>query len=122
MSLAPTQVYKINGVTYPLLNKFGTAVAAGTTKILADVAGFYYLIMGAVLQTNNAAAGSLDIYDDTSGGTLWFSFGTPVSTLPPFLLPIIDSGYFRSSPSKGVTIGATTQNQKCTLFYLLIAN
>lgn len=122
MSVSPPQYYEIKGQVYPLLNKQGGVAAGATTKLLSDVPGYYYIIMGMILQSNAAAAGILDIYDDTAAGTLWFSYTTPVNTLPPFYFPICDTGYFRSSASKGVTTGATTNNQKYTFFYLLVAN
>jgi len=123
MPVSPPQYFEIKGQVYPLLVKFDTVAAGGTSKSIADASGYYIKIMGMVLQSNAAAAGSIDIYDDVAAGAnLWFSFTTPVNTLPAQYFPICDTGYFTSTINKGVTIGATTNNQKCTLFYLQIAN
>jgi len=129
MIVDPIRKYQIkpanaaSGQVYPLLSVTFTLTAATNNQtILAAITGppaRIIRVMGGVFQSDANVVGGYMSLKNGSGGTKKFGAIYPsLSSLPPFLLPVIDSGYFETTAGVGLFADAGPQVMLGTIFYV----
>lgn len=115
----PVRYYEYKGQPSKLTPAIDVSGSTGNKLLAPAVAGLVYRLMGFVVQGGGASAGAVGIFSDTpSGSPNIFGYITVLgNTSPPFVLPIIDSGYGETAVGKALYIAVTNQAVNGTYFY-----
>lgn len=114
----PTKIFVINGQNCPILPAY-SVIGIGTNMVaIAAITGKIIRLMGAFLQSNGAASGSIS-FKNGSAGTTYFNLNTPPSTNGDYFpMPIVESGYLETSAGVGLYSDVATTAQLANLFYI----
>lgn len=118
LMIDPTRVYQIGGQVCPVISTFFAQGISANNALVTGVAGKVIAIMGLVVQSNNVAQGTLQLLDG-SGGTNLYSFLSPPNTALPFVLPIDNHNYGKTTVGNGLFSTILTQAQQFTLHYII---
>lgn len=114
----PLKLFENTQSVLPVYNKFISLAVAANTQVIAGVSGQRIRVMGMISQSNNAAAGTLQLLDG-SGGTIQYSYPQPTNAQPLEKLPITNTGYFETSTGTGLYATVLTQPVVLNVFYII---
>lgn len=116
----PVKKYqKAGGDVLELQAAFISAPVGNNQPVVPNVSGKVARFMGCSAIATGATAGTV-AFKTASGGTNKLIVSAPVSTSPPFILGVIDSGYFSSDLNNGLYIDVTAGNVYVTIFYVYL--
>ncbi len=114
----PIRKFEIQGQVYTLQASI-TELAVGSDKvILSAVAATVIRVMGWLVSSDAASETAFRMKNGAGGGFLMSTSYGPMKTLPPFHLPVIDSGYFQAASNTALCADVATATCLITVFYL----
>lgn len=118
MSIDPIRIYEINKQVSTLQTAVFNSAVGANQSVIAAVTGKRIRIMGMTLQAASTA-GDI-IFKSGTSGTNYITcvFKPPALTLPPFLLPVTDSGYCETVTGEPVYADVGTAACYVNLFYI----
>jgi len=112
----PSKIYEYaSGVSKVASVALAPAVGANQT-LIAAITSTIIRVHGISFQSQTATQAGIVILNG-SGGTILYRLIAPASTLPPFLLPICDCGYFETTSGVGLFGSVTTGDAYINVFY-----
>lgn len=114
----PTKRYQVNGQVFAIDCAFASFAVGNNQAIVAGVTGRRHRVMGFLLQSQAAAIGTISLKDSNAGTVKILSVGPSGAAGPPFLLPVIDGGYFDTVTGSGVYVDVFTNAIHLTVFYI----
>lgn len=104
----------------PVLYKSDFQTAGNNKTTISAVAGKRIKVIGAVLQTYGATAGTINFYSATTAGTLLMAVDTEKAVnQPPVILQPNINGYFETNTGEALNAQSVTGNQQWTLQYIV---
>lgn len=117
MSIDPIRLFEVNKQVSTLQTAVFNSAVANNQLIVTAVSGQRIRVMGFTMQS--AAAQGNPIFKNGSGGAyISAAFWAPASTLPPFVLPVTDSGYFETTTGTGLYADVATAIVYMNVFYI----
>lgn len=118
ITIDPIRKYEIQGNVSTLKTGYLSAAVANDQQIVAAVTGKRIRVMGMVLGSS-AASSSVLFQSGAAGVQLTTLLNAPaIATLPPFVLPITDSGYFETTTGEGLFCDVTIAITYINVFYI----
>lgn len=87
-------------------------------QIVAAVSGKRIRVMGLIAQSTTSTAGSFTLQSASGGAAFSGGYHAPANTLPPWLLPITDSGYWETEIGEGLFSDVATAAITGDIFYI----
>jgi len=124
VSVDPLRVFQVkpanaaSGQVCPLLAKpFGLGVG-NDQQVIAAITGQRIRIMGLIAQADGAGNPYIGFQTGAAGARILGAFYPSIVTLPPFILPITQSGYAETSTGDGLYADVGVAAVTGTIFYI----
>lgn len=117
MILDPTRVFEVQGEVCELKTAMVILAIGNNQEVIAAVSGKQIRVMGLCLAANTATQPGV-VLRDGNGGTIKVAITPPANTNPPFLWPIVDSGYFSLTVSTKLSADITTAAANIHVHYI----
>lgn len=116
MSYDPTRIIMIKGQVSKVLCAFGILTVGGNQTLITGVSGAIYRVMGLIAQSDAAPQGYFRLKTGTSQIMAYIT--APPSTAPPFLLPIVETGYWETNSGDALGIDVSANTIDISVFYI----
>lgn len=119
MKIDPTRIFEVNGEVCQLKSTQVMPGAGVDIGVIACPAGQRIRVMGWLIQSVGATAGSFKFKDGPGGtGLTSILFAPPSTNGDCFELPIVDSGYIETSTDELLYVDVAVAQLSMTIFYI----
>jgi len=119
MTWDPVRTIEIQGHVYPVLCTGIVAAPGADQTIIVATGTLIHRVMGLTAQSVNAAAGSFNLKSNAAGTVKLYPIFPPLKTVAgPFVLPIVETGYFETTSGHALVCDIVTDNVTINVFYI----